>query len=280
MIVQITLTRNELFLLKEMLPIWKRYADGFVFMDDCSTDGTYEYLLENSEKFNILSVLRTNRNENHVVIESEIRQRLYDEAFKHSGKIVCLDTDEYLDGVCSKEQLNEILNTHKDTLFYSQWIQYTDSNTIRVDGKWQYHPVDRIGSYGNRGVFQNKQNHSEHLPTSSNQLSINPEFLFVAHLQWMDKKTVAIKQYYWKVFDYVNKIKHGVSAIDYREYDRSVSDFSWTCVQFPFPLQIRADVYSLQNDEHDFKLKFIRENVVKYNIPNLNDWGMNIHSMS
>ncbi len=31
MIVQITMTRNELFLIKEMLPQWQKYADGFVF---------------------------------------------------------------------------------------------------------------------------------------------------------------------------------------------------------------------------------------------------------
>ena len=40
MIIQITMTKNELFLLKEMLPIWQKYADAFVFMDDDSTDGT------------------------------------------------------------------------------------------------------------------------------------------------------------------------------------------------------------------------------------------------
>ena len=44
MIVQITRTKNELFLIKELLPIWQRYADGFVFYDDHSTDGTFEYL--------------------------------------------------------------------------------------------------------------------------------------------------------------------------------------------------------------------------------------------
>jgi glycosyltransferase involved in cell wall biosynthesis len=59
MIVQITLIKNELFLLKEMIPIWQKYADAFIFMDDGSTDGTYEYLIENKYKFNILNVLRT-----------------------------------------------------------------------------------------------------------------------------------------------------------------------------------------------------------------------------
>ena len=42
MIVQITKTRNEKFLIEDMLPIWKKYADGFVFLDDRSNDGTYK----------------------------------------------------------------------------------------------------------------------------------------------------------------------------------------------------------------------------------------------
>ena len=54
MIIQITKTRDELFLIKEMMPLWQKYADAFIFMDDRSTDGTHEYLMENKEKYNSL----------------------------------------------------------------------------------------------------------------------------------------------------------------------------------------------------------------------------------
>ena len=40
MIVQITMIKNEIHLLREMMPVWKKYADGFIFMDDDSDDGT------------------------------------------------------------------------------------------------------------------------------------------------------------------------------------------------------------------------------------------------
>jgi hypothetical protein len=40
MIVQVTMTRDELFIIKEMLPLWQKYADAFVFMDDNYVDGT------------------------------------------------------------------------------------------------------------------------------------------------------------------------------------------------------------------------------------------------
>ena len=97
MIVQITMIKNEIHLLREMMPVWKKYADGFVFMDDDSDDGTYEFLLENKEKYNIFEVLRANHTEKNLIIESNVRQKLLDEALKYSGNIICLDADEYLD---------------------------------------------------------------------------------------------------------------------------------------------------------------------------------------
>jgi hypothetical protein len=270
------MTRNELFLIKEMLPIWQRYADGFVFLVDSSTDGTYEFLLENQSKYNILSVIQTSKPVDRADIESDDRQRLFDEALKFSGKIVCLDTDEYLDGTMTKEQLESLLETHKDTLFHSLWIQYLNENEVRVDGPWRVNWMDRVGSYSKRATFRHLQMHSEHLPVPANQLWINMPNLFISHLAWIDKRAVALKQYYWKIVDYVNRTKFGTKTIDCSEYDRSVNNFNWQAESFPFPLRVRKDIYN-QPLESNYKYQFIKENVAKFNIPNLNDWGMGIH---
>jgi hypothetical protein len=276
-IVQITRTRDELFLLKEMLPVWKEYADAFVFLLDSCTDGTYQYLKENANKYNIVSILKIDRDNDKLAIESDARQMLFDEAFKYSSKIICLDSDEYIDGNIKKEQLKGILEAHKDTLFYTQWIQYVGKNQIRTDGKWQVHWVDRIGSYSNRAVFKNRQMHSEHIPVPKNQLSIQVPNIFISHLQWIDKKAVAVKQYYWKIEDYVNKNRFNADVIDYTEYDKSVNNFSWQPVEFSFPLKVRSDIYKDQDLTTNYKYKFIKESVAKYSIPNLNDWGFGIH---
>lgn len=277
MIVQTTLTRNELFLLKKMMPLWQRYADGFVFMDDCSTDGTYEYLMDNKNKFNILNVLQTEYPGQPTNMESVVRQRLFDEAFDHSGNITCLDTDEYFDGHATKEILEDALESNKNTLFHAPWIQYTGTNQIRVDGPWRHNLKDRIGSYADRGIFSEASMHSEHLPVPAHQGMINYPTLFISHLQWLDKKTVAVKQYYWKIVDYVNKIEHGVDTIPASAYDASVSNFDWEYSDFEFPLNISSDIYSKHDIEDSFKYKFIKESIEKYDIPNLNDWGMGIH---
>lgn len=277
MIVQITLTRNELFLIKEMLPLWQRYADAFVFMVDRSDDGTVEFLNENKEKYNILSVLTTDVTDAAPPIESEIRQRLFDEALKYSGNIICLDTDEYLDGTLTKDQLEIILNANPDTLVHSQWIQYTGKNEVRIDGPWGFNFKDRIGSYRKPTKFKTAQMHSEHLPVPEKQGSIEIPRLFIAHLQWLDKRAVAIKQYYWKIVDYVNRTQFGVDTVPASAYDASVNDFNWKYKSFDFPLKVRYDVYQNQPLETNYKYNFIKKSVKQFNIPNLNDWGMGIH---
>jgi hypothetical protein len=280
-IVQISMVKNELHLLKYMLPIWKKYADGFVFMDDKSTDGTYEFLLENAKNYNILSVLRTDQKPGEIsFVESTTRQRMYDEAFKYSEKIICLDADEYLDGNINKTQLIELLDSNPDTLFYSRWIQYTDKNKIRVDGKWQVHWVDRFASYTNKASYKYKQTHGEHLPAPSKNLSIDYPHLFVSHLAWMaGRRSIAVKQYHYKIWDYINKMEHGVNIINPVEYDHSVNNFNWTYVDIPFPVQVPVDIYSEKDKdvENSLQYKYIKENVKKYSIPNLNDWGFGIH---
>jgi hypothetical protein len=279
MIVQITITRNELFLLKEMLPLWQKYADAFVFMDDNSTDGTYEYLMENKDKFNILSVMKSgmNRDDISTQIESEVRQRLYDEAFKYSGNIICLDTDEYIDGQLSKEQLNQIMDNNKDMLFHMRWIQYTGENQIRIDGPWKVNYKDRVASYSTRALFKNAQMHSEHLPVPQKQAIIEIPNLFIAHLQWLCKNTVAVKQYFWKITDYVVNNRFGVQTTHPSAYDASVNNFNWQYESFLFPLKVDPKIYDKHDIKSSYKYLYIKENIEKYNIPNLNDWGMEIH---
>ena len=98
MIVQITMTRDECFLIKELLPLWQKYTDGFIFMVDSRTmDDTRDFLEQNKKKYNILEVFDYTWNLSKPdSIETDGRQKLFDTAFKYSNKIICLDSDEYL----------------------------------------------------------------------------------------------------------------------------------------------------------------------------------------
>jgi predicted double-glycine peptidase len=279
MIIQMTRTRNEAFLIKELLPVWQKYADGFVFISNGSTDDTVEYLNRRDikEQYNILEVLETNKNVDMQEYETNGRQKLFDAARKYSSKIICMDTDEYLDGRITKPQLESALENHPDTAFLCQWMQYTGKDKRRVDSFWRSVFHDRIGNFKEGATFGKAFSHSGHIPAVTKSIRVDPEHLFISHLQWLDKKWVGIKQYYWKVWDYVNNKEHGINIINVTDYDVSVNNFNWEYEQINTPLKIREDIYKIQDVKDNYKLHYIVEQTKKHNIPNLGDWGMGIY---
>lgn len=277
MIVQMTRTRNECFLIKELLPVWKKYADGFVFISDSSTDDTIEYLNSKKTEYNILEVLESNSSVNPEEYETNCRQKLFDAAVKYTNNLICLDTDEYLDGSCTKEQLDHLLSNKPNTTLMLKWIQYTSKNKIRVDSFWREVFHDRAGNFSNNAQFGKAFSHSGHVPHNPMSLRVDPEHLFVSHLQWLDKRWVGIKQYFWKVWDHVANLQHGVHIINRGDYDVSVNNFAWLYEDYKFPLQVREDIFSTQSVKDNYKLQYIVEQTKKYNLPNLGDWGMGIY---
>lgn len=276
MIVQITMVRNERFLLEQMLPVWSKYADGFVFMVDTSTDGTYEYLQSVKETYNILNILQYNEVADELRIETNNRQLLFNAAKSYTNKIICLDADEYLDGSMTKEELSTLLENSPNTVFHLRWVQYTSKSTIRIDGPWLSNYKDRVGCYNDDCSFKFAQMHSTHLPIPVNQKAIDPNTLFVAHLQWVNKNYVAIKQYYWKVVDYVNNKNHEIEVAGTDAYDQSVNDFNWQEEYFDYPVKIDISVFDNCLNIDNYRIKYIVEQSKLHNIPNLGDWGYNI----
>jgi len=280
MIVQIVLARNEQVLIKELLPVWKKYADAFVFLLDRCTDSSMEYLKSVKDEFNILEILTTEYSEKDLIIETEVRQKLFDTAYKYSNKIICLDADEYLDGTMSKQELDSLLDQNTDTVFHLQWMQYTSCNTIRIDGPWKNNFKDRIGQYTNYCKFEVKQNHSTHLPFSKQHQAIDPAKLFVAHLQWLDKRYVAIKQYFWKVMDYSNNKLFGIDIVGSEAYDSSVNNFEWEEEYIMYPLKISQYTVSSMAVKNNYRLDYIKDMTKKLSIPNLGDWGFDILNLT
>jgi hypothetical protein len=280
MMIQVTMTKNESFLIKEMLPIWSKWVDGFVFYDDGSVDDTFDYLNSCKDQYNILSIIRGDVNYDPTIqckVETDVRGKLCSEGYKFSNKLICLDTDEYLDGSINKEQLEQFIDQNPDTLMRLRWVQYTGDNTIRTDGPWKVNFKDRIGHYSSPPTFDYCHRHSLHVPSSKNDVYLNPDQIFLAHLQWLDKQWVGVKQYYWKVCDYVDKSKHNADVYPPTAYDASVANFQWDYEPFDYKLKIRSDIFSSQNIAENDKLEFIRKYTNLLNIPNLGDWGLGIY---
>lgn len=279
MIVQITLARNERVLIEELLPVWSTYADGFVFLLDKNTDDTKEYLESVKEKYNILEVLETNESDSKLSIESDKRQMLFDAGKKYSNNIICLDADEYLDGELTKPEVESLLVNNPDTMFMMQWVQYTSANTVRVDGPWRYNLKDRLASYSHNNKFAPSQTHGQHLPSPSKEVVLPKEKLFIAHLQWLDKMYVAIKQYYWKVEDYINSTVHGVHVVGNSAYDASVNNFQWEEEYTDVSLKIAEDIFENVSVFDNYRIHSIHEKTKLHNIPNLGDWELGLLDM-
>lgn len=272
MIVQISMIRNELPLVRELLPIWKKYADGFVFLLHKNTDDTFEYLEQVKDEYNILEVIKRDENDD-LLIETDNRQLLFDTGIKYSKNIICLDADEYLDGRLEKHELERILEDNQNTTFHLQWIQYTSINTIRVDGPWKFNLKDRIGNFDDKSLFVKTQKHSNHLPSNEIHKRIEKDDLFIAHLHWLNKTYAAIKQYYWKVEDYVNNKKFGVDVVGNKAYDDSVNDFDWD-EEYTFDL-LKASPWIMDDItiENNYRISLLKDNIERYEVPNLGSWG-------
>ena len=276
MIVQISMIRNDLILLKKLLPIWKEYADAFVFYVDTSDDSVIDYLKEYKDEYNILDIIHIKRDVENLTFETDMRQTLFDAGLKYSDKIICLDGDEYLNGKLKKNELETLLENNKDTVFNLRWRQYTSVNTIRTDGPWLNNFKDRIGSYSKRYEFKKTQMHSTHLPPTEKYLTINDSDLHIVHLQWMNKKFVAIKQYFWKVTDYLTKNKHNTNTVGYSAYDESINNFNWEEEYTNSLCKIPSWIFEELATKNNYRIDFIQEMTEKYSIPNLGDWGYDI----
>jgi hypothetical protein len=101
--------------------------------------------------------------------------------------------------------------------------------------------------------------------------------MYIAHLQWLDKRRVGVKQYFWKVTDYVNKLLHNADVVGAEAYDNSVNNFQWTYDYAPKELRVREDIFSTQDMKDNDRLIFIKKYTRMFDIPNLGDWGMGIH---
>jgi hypothetical protein len=277
MIIQYTMAKNELHFIKELLPIWSKYADGFIFLLDTCTDGSYEYLQSVQEQFNIKEILKLNRSISgkkiEKVPENTIRQLAFNKAKKYSNKIICLDADEYLDGQWTKNELENYLGNNENCVLFLQWIQYTNKNTIRTDEPWKVNFKDRIGNYKSNFFIEKKYKHTTHLPIPNTIKNIELNNLFIAHLSWVNKIESAIKQYYWKIDDYVMHKNLSIEIIDIKEYDISTNNFEWQEEMFDYDLKIELPI---KYPKFNWKLDMIKKWTKDYNVPNLGDWGYNI----
>lgn len=192
--------KNEATLLEHVLPFWQEYpVDRFVFLNDRSVDNTVEVIEDYfGDEAKILNSITENFHEgkNRSAMIEYSRD-------KGADIVISIDADELL----SKSFLdhfdwimNEALNLH---LFVYQYNVVGSPNKIRQDPSYVNNYRDFIFPLKYTGRFDETQDkyHTPRTPSIDLSEGFLKECGFI-HLQALNIKFYALKQLWYKVFEY------------------------------------------------------------------------------
>jgi hypothetical protein len=220
-----TMVKNEAKLLNLVLPIWKTYPiDLFIFYDDNSTDNTCEVIRRHlhKEKFLIINDKLPKFNEGYQ------RQKMIDESIKNKVDFIfCLDADELLTSNIIKD-FDTFIDIYKHQDMWLFWYNTVNDNLMyyRNDPLYSNNfrsfvlPVKSISNLDTNAW----QYHTPRTP-NVNLPKIYTKKYGVIHLQASNKKFYAIKQLWYKHYEFVN-YNHSVEFINNR-YDSVINNLNF-----------------------------------------------------
>lgn len=129
--------RNEMRFLPEFFPNVLPHVDGFVALDDASTDGSAEHVARQPK---LLRLLRNPRTEPHVWDEPACRRRLIAAVKEYNPEwVLAMDADERLERDFGRRAQREIRRAERlgyTTLLLRLFELWDRPDTVRVDGLW------------------------------------------------------------------------------------------------------------------------------------------------
>lgn len=220
-----TMLKNEERLLPEILKIWKQYPiDLFVFYDDNSTDSSIEIIknILDSDRYIIINDKLPKFNESYQ------RQRMIDVSRENGVDIVfSIDCDELLTSTIVNN-FHNFLNVYKNQDMHLFWYNSVN-NTLseyRTDPQYANNyrsfvlPLNKTSSLN----INDWKYHTPRTPNVELIKTYNDDF-GVIHLQALDKKYYAIKQLWYKHYEFVN-YGHSIDFINSR-YDVVVNNLQF-----------------------------------------------------
>lgn len=227
--------KDEAILLPEVYKQWKDYPmDHWVFYNDNSTDNTEEVIRDLFGKnATILNDKREGFNESHN------RSRMLEHSRDKAEFVVCIDTDELMSAnlIANWE---EVLEHHKN---YD--LQYFWYNVVGSLGRRRNDPLYRqnyrtfILPMEHTGEFDMSQYkyHTPRTPKINLPVAQIKDVGFI-HLQAINKKFYALKQLWYKHYEYVTW-NHTVEYINNR-YDPVINNLDFN--EAPTPFEVVGDI--------------------------------------
>lgn len=220
-----TMLKNEEEILKEILPIWHLYpVDKFIFYDDNSSDNSIniikEFLPEN--KFVIINDNLENFNESH----NRSRMLEYSRS-ENCDYVFSIDCDELLSSNLIND-IGKVLKIYDKTNLYLYWYNVVNNslNNFRTDPAYENNfrsfilPIKKTKKFD---LTQYKY-HTPRVPQVDLPVAATKEY-GILHLQSINKKYYAIKQLWYKHFEFV-EYSHDVKFINDR-YDPVVNNLNF-----------------------------------------------------
>ncbi len=223
--------KNEEELLKEILPIWDKYPiDKFIFYDDNSTDNSVE-VINNflpKERFIILNDNLTYFN------ESYNRDKMLQKSKNDKCDFVLsLDCDELLSSNLIAD-FKDVLSIYEKIDLHLFWYNIVNESLDWYRNDFAYSnnfrsfilPLKKTGNFD----LNLYKYHTPRVPQINLPKSITKEY-GVIHLQSVNTKYYAIKQLWYKHYEYV-VWNHTIDFINQR-YDPVVNNLNFSPKQTP-----------------------------------------------
>lgn len=256
-----TMVKNEGIMLEHVLPIWKNYPiDYFIFYDDKSTDNTIEVIYKHLPKTKVI-ILNDNLEKFN---EGYQRQKMIDESRNlNIDYVICLDADELLSSNIVKN-FKDFIKIYETTDLYLYWYNIVNDTLLEYRSDPLYENNFRcfilpLKHTGNLDINQ-WQYHTPRTPNVNLPRSFTKEYGII-HLQSSNKKYYALKQLWYKHYEYLN-YGHSFDYINQR-YDPVVNNLNFNEKITPFEIIDGIDIdLSFVNGLEKIKgyYDFVKEN--------------------
>ena len=254
------MTKNEELLLNELLPIWVNYPiEKFIFYNDNSVDDTVNII--SSYLGDRAVILNDNLEEFN---ESHNRSRMLEYSREDGAThVIAMDCDELLSNNIVTN-FNDVINMYETKDVYLYWYNVVNDTLkeTRNDPSYVHNHRSFILPLKNTGKFNLAlwKYHTPRTPQTNLPKTTTKDY-GVIHLQSINTKFYALKQLWYKHYEYV-KYNHPVTFINQR-YDPVVNNLNFMPIETPKEIlgDIKFDstVYD-KMCEHKGYLKFIKEN--------------------
>jgi len=228
-----TMVKNEGLLLDKILPIWKTYpVDFFVFYNDNSTDDTCKIIGKHldADKFIILNDELIDFNESHN------RSRMSEYSRDKCDYIIFLDADELLSSNIV-ENYSEFIKLYDTSNLQLYWYNVVDSlNTYRYDSQYRNAFggfITKSENLGSMNLSQAKYHTCPRYVNNTLPAAYTNQFGII-HLQSLNKKYYALKQLWYKHFEF-KTWGHSVQSLN-SKYDPVVNNFEFNLQETPLSI--------------------------------------------